>query len=365
MKSSNKHCPLLTNGLSFDAGLKRRLCCHEDSFERIPITDQDKLNNKHLNEDLSKHCQSCFSLEEKTGHSPRKEYLSKITSEDDKIHYLDVTFDSLCNLACISCFPQYSHKVAQHFDQLMINYDKESCLSSDEFALRLNEIKTYLLENLSSDSLIVLTGGEPAINKNIHSFLDWLRNNFDSSQMTIRIFSNFTIDFNWLMPFTSSFKHIELIASIDASGEACRYIRYPSEWPTISKYLNQYLNMMKSNQSLKLSIHSVVSNLSICHLNQLILDLQLIENGEQTIPHFTLLRSPAIYAPENIKKEYLQAEIEKLQATYKKLPFSRLKNLIDLLSGINFKYDPIPLYLHLKKLDTLRNTDHRQADIVI
>ena len=146
MSSANKvHCPLPYIGLSLDAGLRRRICCHEDSFERINITKEIDINFDHISNenDISNYCRGCINQEKETGQSPRLEYIESINiNNENKIQFLDITFDPKCNLACLTCFPQYSEKVEQLYQKMNINYDHSTCINETDFSKRFKIIKT-------------------------------------------------------------------------------------------------------------------------------------------------------------------------------------------------------------------------------
>ncbi|WP_417335325.1 twitch domain-containing radical SAM protein [Halobacteriovorax marinus] len=363
----NFSCPLWTNSLSLEGGLKRRICCHDHTAE-IENLGEDldhfeiskRIRETASNGTIPENCMGCYKLEQSTGDSPRlfyKEFFKNNT--DDGLYYVDITFENFCNLSCFTCKPIYSDKIEREFNTLNIPYERNG-LGANNFNLQFESTKAQILDSLQNNSLIVISGGEPALSKNVLNFIKELSNLNIAKTATLRIFSNLTISAKWIYPYIKKFKRVEFIISIDAIESRAEYIRYPSKWSKIDNNFKELVKETQGYYNFEINVHSVLSILNFDHLPKLI--NYFATSNLKLIPNFTLLDSPKIYKIENLSKKKIEQVrenlfnfISSLDETFFDNPsLTELKNIV---KNINPESEDhlLDLFLHHKKLDQSRN----------
>lgn len=391
MSNKKFFCPIPLISLSIEAGLQRRLCCHDTTQETESLKLLD-LNNgvatTPLNQKIIKslkdnvvptNCTFCFNLEEQGAFSPRQEYLETFdrineNTKTNQIHYLDLTIDNNCNLKCSSCRPAYSSQLINEFQELNIPFNQK--LIEKIQNIKHTDYEEFL-PHLAHNAMITLTGGEPLISKNTEVLLSFLENNFNVSQMKLRIFTNVTVLPEWFCSIIKSFQRVELILSLDASSKLAEYIRYPSSWIKITKNINKLINLKNhSNGKLSLSIHSVLGAYNINGISSLIKDLLIFQNEFPIIPRLTLLSHPSIISTsvlphktiESISSEQIskfeEIRIKLLPNIHSDQNRNNLDDIIAIyknLSGSDSYLDYLKFIAHTKKIDNRRTIKLRDV----
>jgi len=67
----------------------------------------------------------------------------------------------------------------------------------------------------------------------------------------------------------SKFKNVYFDISIDDIGTRCGYIRYKSEWATISDNLDKFIETCNKHHNLHLSVVVTVNNLNVYYLDEI------------------------------------------------------------------------------------------------
>ena len=392
MTKIQKFCPLPLISLSLEAGLQRRICCHDTSqeLENLSLLDlstgvgstplNQKINREFSNGLIPKNCEFCFDLEANGNHSPREEYLQKFpkitpNTITNEIHYLDITIDNKCNLKCRTCRPSYSQQLTDEFEKLNFPYNKELVKS-----INLIQAKDYLefLPFLAKESMLTITGGEPFFSNKTKIILDYLIKNKQSHGVSLRIFTNLSILPNWFEGIQIHFKSTELIISLDGSNELAEYIRFPIKWKTILKNLESLTAMPQA--SLTIKVHFVLQAYNICGIADLIAELIPFENNFSIIPNITKLTHPTVLKVEVIPRDQLQniinKEVEKLHLLRTRLSNNTftpendvgIRNIVKLLQtikGSQNNLEFIQFLAHTQKIDKLRNQSFNQINLGI
>jgi MoaA/NifB/PqqE/SkfB family radical SAM enzyme len=381
MSNQKFFCPLPIISLSLEAGLQRRICCHDTTQEIEDLRDfipEDGVQETNLNKKIiecyskgliPKNCEFCFNLEKHGNSSPRLEYLSKfpevnLATKTDKIKYLDLTVDNKCNLKCRSCRPSYSNLLVKEFDELGIPYDKQQ-IGRIELIKSLDYIR--LLPHLEKNAHITITGGEPFFSKNTKDLLFYLIESGQSLSISLRIFTNLTILPKWFEEIIDKYQFVELILSLDGSREIAEYIRHPSKWNIIIKNLETLSNLSRANLVVK--IHFVLQVYNILSIANLINDLIPFQNSFPIVPEVTKLTHPSILRievlPKHKLKELVITEVKNLNNTknllisnkYKQQNIKAIDQIINLLEsskGSEDNYEFIQFLTHTKKIDSKR-----------
>ena len=136
---------------------------------------------------------------------------------------LEIRPGTVCNLACQSCWPEASSRVANFYHKAgILNRADLNSKSIVDFKF-LGPVKERIRD-------VVILGGEPFYDKNCLNFLSWAIENLNAN---ILIFTNgLYIDYEFIEKYKSK---ITLIFSIDAIGRPAEYIRYGSVWKTIEQ----------------------------------------------------------------------------------------------------------------------------------
>lgn len=356
-------CPLPFMSLSLDSGLVERVCCHQSSFQLQKKTDSkliDQTKKEILNNEIPKACSYCLKLEKLSQDSPRLEYLHRFGScelyNGELIKYLDITLDNLCNLECLTCSGEYSSRLEKRYEKMNIkNYAK---FDQDSYNKNIQRIKDILRQKLDESAHIQITGGEPSLLfvKN-DNFLTWLIQNFDTKNMSLRLFTNLTTPLIWLDGVRDKFKAIDLVVSLDAVGDLAHFVRYPSRWSKIKSNLEDLMLLKNRFKNIDFSIHSVVSVLNFFAFDDMIEEIIKITNDSKYLPKVTLLEGPKIFSINSLSQKKFDEELEKLKSRFMSklensdfIPREYINNYLNLLSTYNDEKLELELFLYLKKM---------------
>lgn len=188
-------------------------------------------------------CYKCKADEESKGSSMRTEADEFFSEFDDntRLEYLEITVGRLCNLACISCGPEYSHTWDK--DAVALGMNSQSSID------KMKKDQEYDLDNLSLHTLrhvrhIKVTGGEPFLHKQFLKLIIRLAESGLAQQINLEIFTNCTwypakVEYDAL----AEFNRININPSIDGVGTTNDLVRYPSKFNVIEDTLDKWIEM--------------------------------------------------------------------------------------------------------------------------
>ena len=239
---------------------KKHLCCIAYA-ENLPLDENfnsestNELRRKILNGEPIPHCRTCYKQEAAGVKSYRQiqslewfrrdaetsEYFANITQDTlPRLFYYDIRFDAKCNLACITCGPQFSTL-----------WKKELGLPIIEYKLGTE------FEEMRQAKKIYLAGGEPLIIDEHIALLEWIATNHPEVELTIS--TNLTGLKPHVLDLLKSFKNLGLVISVDAWGPALEYVRYPLKW---EKFITN-LESVKSAGVRDIYFNTVASAVSV------------------------------------------------------------------------------------------------------
>jgi len=267
-------CKFAWSGITSTMVNTFRPCCRFplDKDKQYPTTDDilnqgpQAFNNAFLVE-LRKdmlagtprpECNKCYVEEQSDVVSMRQKGNSQFTSqatatEFEKLEFLEISLDNLCNLECRMCNSQFSTKLKARDEMLyqnnLIHYKPKSV------QYKTLEIMDAL--NLSDLKMVKLLGGEPLISPNLILFLEKIPR---PENVDLLIITNaHAVPPSFIIEKLKSFKSVRFDFSIDGIYHFNDYQRVGSNFEnTISNAL-QLANHFPNSHS----VHSVFSSLNI------------------------------------------------------------------------------------------------------
>lgn len=258
---------------------------------------KDMLEGKTRNE-----CRKCYIEERSNIISMRQKGNERFTASMkdynfEKLEFLEISMDNLCNLECRMCNSRFSTKLKNR-DKLLFENGLEEYFS--------NQVKFKTLEimdalDLANLKMIKMLGGEPLISPNLLLFLNKIPHPENVDLLIIT--NSTTIPPNDVIDKLKTFKSVRFDFSIDGIFQYNDYQRVGSNFETLisnSLFLAQHFKQEHT-------IHAVFSSLNIFGLNA------SIEWFEKHMP-FSLtvdivsnnILSPFI-SPESYKEEILKS----------------------------------------------------------
>lgn len=177
------------------------------------------------------------------------------TNSDGSVNHNPITLDlrigNTCNLQCVMCRPRDSSKWLADSKRLAEiletpvakndwKYKSISINNTDCFDwFERLETQSALDDFMGDIRHIIFGGGEPLLIKDHERFITKLVESGHSKNIEIRYHTNGTILSERFIELWSQFKQVELMLSIDDWGSRNDYVRYPSDWDTVSKHLDR------------------------------------------------------------------------------------------------------------------------------
>jgi len=266
-------------------------------------------------------CDGCYAHEEFLGTSMRidslnnnnffsEKYYLKIF-EHKKLNQLSFPNDiemhvgNQCNLKCLTCKPQDSSKFLAENKILKISNDKQS-----DFVFENNILSTNLDLAFNYANQIDLRGGESMLMPTIKNFLK-KADHHKCQDKSLRLQTNGTVfDDEWAEIF-KKFKSLEIMVSVDATGKAFEYIRYPGKWDVVVYNINQFKTV-----ECKLYINCTISNLNIIILNQLL----EWSSRHNVHTHLTTAIEPEYYNVRNLPQKLIDQAEQHLNPWFNQYP---------------------------------------------
>lgn len=295
--------------------------------------DQEEGNFSEL---VKNTCGKCIS-DEANGVVSRRQYsnvkysnsdLSSLEFESIKVKHIG----NLCNQKCVMCSPSASSALAleakNHF-----GWEDEIVISSKPTETYLEGLKEVLPYTKS----VKFVGGEPLINPMTWEFIDWL-----CQQRFFHLNVHFTSNCSRLISSENlknlnQFKSISILASVDALGERCEYIRYPMNFEKCIKNAKTFIN-----QEINVNFTSCVSIVNFGYMGEFLSFLLKEFNSGMAM---NMVNFPTILSPKNIPTE--------IKKSYQ-LPSKDLEFIRDAPPDLNlFKQGLI----YLKSLDEIRGNN--------
>lgn len=165
-------------------------------------------------------CTGCVAKESADSHSLRNKFNSKF-AHNNAIQGVDLSADNVCNLQCLMCSSEYSHKNA-HREQLFLGKKIAGATVSSNTVWK--EIDWSTVKHIK------LFGGEPAYSPGIQAFLLWSKDHIDWSTVHVEINTNGTLTATpELEAVLDSAAHTTVTMSVDGIESVNQLIRQGTE----------------------------------------------------------------------------------------------------------------------------------------
>lgn len=237
-------CGAFKAGLTIHPDSKASPCC---VFDHRYFKDLENLDMKDPWHDLKngEGCSACDNAEK-----PYRWQFDKYVYDDEfkdnpdyKVRYLDVRNNNLCNFECSICNSYYSSKWAQRLNE------------NQQFK------KTKFDVDLTDVEHIYFAGGEPFLNPTHFEVID----NIPNKENVKLLYSSNLTYIDRIQEYASSFKSVQINASLDAVGKYGEQIRKGLNWEKFKKNIETLTKI----ENVKLIISPTISLLNVHELDNL------------------------------------------------------------------------------------------------
>jgi len=302
-------------------------------------------------------CAECYKLEtEQDAYSQRKHFKQTITRMDALDSYdiadgnlvptgFDLRYDNTCQNACVYCFPSLSSRWAK---ELGVDVKR---------APGVEDVKTFVLENLANAKEVYLAGGEPLINKDFAKLLDAL---YDvNPNCKLRINSNIKNIKTPVYESAKRFKNLQYTISVESTQEQFEYIRYPQKWDNFTQNVNTLVNdVPKYNFNMVLNVMNVHS---LFDCLDYLFEMKMHENSFIITHAYTPDWTNINHLPDTMLNTFVdRCKQYQSKCDPKYSLYSALEGCINFIDS-SFTKDIDRVRLELEKLDIRRNLDSRKV----
>ena len=291
---------------------------------------------------------------------------------------LDLRLGNTCNVKCVMCRPTDSSKwvkdakVLSQVDNAEISSEwqwKVDDHASGEFDWAKdddfwNEEVLPLLPNMRH---FIFAGGEPLYLKNHKRFLKRCADSGYAHQIELRYHTNGTIMPDDIVEMWSKFKRVEVMLSIDNTGDRNHWLRYPTDWSAVEQTIDKLEN---APDNIVGKILGTVHALNIFYVVEFC-EWIMAQGYEKFASHHDGLFHPGIlHYPQ-----YMSAKV--LPLTTKKIITDKLNNfmaqhsdnptaqefaqLLDFMNSEDQSHKNATLHEYVRHIDRLNGTDFPSA----
>lgn len=257
---------------------------------------------------------------------------------------LEISFDSSCNAACLSCgsyisdtWKKYEYKHSLRDIGPIVNH-------ADRLADEL--INSVPLNNLDE---IYILGGEPFYSNTGNKILRHVRNTHpDIGRVVVRYQTNGSIvPDNETRALWEGFKEVNVSFSLDAVGERFNYLRWPLKWQQVEKTVANILD----TTDIILGVNTTVNPLNVLYYQE------LVDWATKTIPLHRRKRPDHPVRPNrcfgtldlNKTPVKLRAQIQEMYGVDD--PLVKIFNNLEIDSERQTMFEYINLHDRLRRLD--------------
>lgn len=353
----NYACSLLWTHSAITLHGSMKPCCRFDitdkTFDNLKLSEgfnqnwngsqYNKLRERMLADEKIDGCKKCYVEEKASGHSMRtrfNEFYGKYIGTDIKLRFLELGFNTHCNLSCRMC-DEYSssaiHRIKNPDSPVKIGFD----INVDD----INDSFEYL-------ETIKIVGGEPMLAKNHDIFLEKLINSkCNLSNLRIIYHTNCTVKpSNRIVEYWKKIKNIRIVLSIDGIGRLNEVQRVGHKWKTLLDTLEFYKSLREKYANIEIRMHSLITAINVMDVGN-IYDFHRQHISED----FNILSLDSIHHPELLAlrnmPQYKKDKAFSYISTLNNIPESKKQMLLG-----HIKMDPITLSTN----DDIANDDFQK-----
>lgn len=253
--------------------------------------------------------------------SLKESAFSQFNAGSSKPKFYHVSFNNVCNMACLMCGPANSTLLAKTLRQAEI-------INAGNYYTDWTQGPAWgkFLDHLLSNDQIVclhIMGGEPFFQQKFIEMLRFLVAN-KHTDYHFSVVTNGSVYDPEIVKLLEQFRSVQIEISIEGTGLQNNYIRYPSQTQEILENIQSFLNHRNSNFDVVIrtvpQILSVIDYkllIEFCLKNRVVIDSNILHHPEFLIP--SLL-------PEHIKAK----TIDELQTLAESLGESRQWSIRDI-----------------------------------
>ena len=212
------------------------LCEFEESILPSQIFNSKGFNKTRKmldNNSWPSGCDHCRIPESKDLKSSRQDH----ELQHKNLERVEIRFSNACNMACLHCSPEYSSLWAKK-----LNYSGPTLgLTSEQVLLICEDLK-----NISTIRRIVLSGGEPLVNKNFYKCLEVLSEHSHANEIVLSFHTNLnpgrSINFDYLNEALKKFKEAYMVVSVDG-GKKLYPIFRGGDWNILLSNIEKAVQM--------------------------------------------------------------------------------------------------------------------------
>ena len=218
-------------------------CCYGDNIKQFPVdfnyaTDPDfqRIRSDMLAGRPVRECQNCYRVEANGGESYRQrdsaEWLAKsnitaLAQVQPAAKYYDIRNDNTCNLSCRMCHPGASSQLVKEYQRIgwtVVDTSRQ---------VKLSEVIDY-----NTVEKVIVAGGEPTIMPEFQTFLTRALEH-GRNDIELMVITNATNVNPRVFELLSQFTNVQFTVSIDGHDQVNRYIRWPSDWATLTQNIHR------------------------------------------------------------------------------------------------------------------------------
>lgn len=319
-------------------------------FETSPYLSD--LRQRFANGERPAACNLCWQVEAH-GHKSRRHSAIEFfqaTGPDThtQLESLDYSATWACNLACIMCEPYFSSTWAAQQD-----LDRSDLQRLGRLFQKNNQILGDL--NLEHIKKIHFNGGEPMLNDDQTDLLLRLEQQGVLQNVMISYNTNATVmPSDRIIDLWSRARLVKLFFSIDATGAAFEYIRWPGKWKQVTDNIDTMIKTLPNN--VMFGFNTTIGNYNVLEMTDLYqwFDQNISHNREGDASDFCWQFTRGF----DLRDLPLSARHKAVEQLEKITAFSGVVSYIK--STLQHRED-LSWVRKLQKLDARRNTDWKTS----
>lgn len=381
---ANKFCRQLSNGFKINVQEDKLMwspCCFYS--KRVNMYDTETLKKEmdyaRSITDWVPECKMCQDLEEKNVAylNPRQQctkWIPEESADGDCVH-LEMSFDTKCNAACMSC-GSYCSTTWAKFDkkhgrdkhpvpkQIKLSSNIQRKITGFEYGVTLDSSATdmsdihfaKLISLVPLDKMVTLflLGGEPFYTKSHIKMLRHLKETHpDLSKVSLRYQTNGSIyPSDEVLKLWEDYHFINFGVSFDDIGDRFNYLRWPLNWKKCSNNLVRLMN----ETDCELHVNSTYSPLNIYYYDELDAWLKAnIPNDSTGRVRNKMIRPNPCQGDMDLK--YTSPKL--IEKIYKK--YGENHDVVKVLSNIELDSNWGSMFSYIEEIDKLRRQDWRKT----